>query len=106
MRPDPVFLEGGSAIKDISVDGDSLLRITVSLIIVKSISLILSLFSKYFSFDFQGMHLDSIEVNEISVNVGDQICEDRTTENDVDTVSSISLIIDIFNYDFFLSVCM
>ena len=52
------------------------------------------------------MHLDSVEVNEISVSVGDQICEDRTTENDVDTVSSISLIIDIFNYDFFLSVCM
>ena len=51
------------------------------------------------------MYLDSVEVIEISVNVGDQICEDRTTENDVDTVSSISLI-DIFNYDFFFSVCM
>ena len=31
VRPDPVFLEDGSAIKDTSVDVDSLLRITVSL---------------------------------------------------------------------------
>ena len=35
VRPDPVFLEDGSAIKDTLVDVDSLLRITVSLIIVK-----------------------------------------------------------------------
>ena len=39
VRPDPVFLEDGSAIKDSSVDGDSLLWITVSLIIVKSITI-------------------------------------------------------------------
>ena len=52
------------------------------------------------------MNLDTVELREIVVTVGDQICEDRTKENDVDTVSSISLIIDIFNYDFFLSVCM
>ena len=52
------------------------------------------------------MNLDSVELREIVVTVGDQICEDRTTVNDVDTVGSISLIIDIFNYDFFLSVCM
>ena len=31
VRPDPVFPEDGSAIKDTSVDVDSLLRITVSL---------------------------------------------------------------------------
>ena len=99
VRPDPVFLEDGSAIKDTSVDGDSLLRITVSYHLTNH-------HLRIFPFDFQGMHLDSVEVNEISVSVGDQICEDRTKENDVDTVSSISLIIDIFNYDFFLSVCM
>ena len=39
VRPDPVFLEDVSAIKDTSVDVDSLLRITVSLIIVKSITI-------------------------------------------------------------------
>ena len=60
VRPDPVFLEDGSAIKDTLVDVDSLLRITVSLIIVKSITI--------FPFDFQGIHLDSVEVNEISVH--------------------------------------
>ena len=40
VRPDPVFLEDGSAIKDTSVDVDSLLRIKVSLN--------RSLFKKYF----------------------------------------------------------
>ena len=51
------------------------------------------------------MHLDSVEVNEISVSVGDQICEDRTTENDVDTVSSISLMISSIMISFSQYVC-
>ena len=35
------------------------------------------------------MNLGSVELREIVVTIGDQICEDRTTVNDVDTVSLI-----------------